>query len=180
MQNEECNMNVTACVRPWGVGVGMRRNASEIRSVVVRTRETAGWRWLLGTALLMLVGCMPPGVEPRDGDAMPAEKPTGSAVKLVIDFDDGLEKHYRLAWREGMTVLDALDAASRRARGVRYSSKGSGDMAMVTAVDGVANEGGGEGRNWIYRVNGALAEKSCGVYEVRPDDVILWKFGKYE
>lgn len=159
----------------------MRRNRSEVWAAEGRPRETAVWRWFLGMALLMLGGCTPPSVESREGDAVAGENPTGPAVKLVIDFDDGFEKHYRLAWREGMTVLDALDAASRRARGVRFASKGTGDMAMVTAVDGVANEGGGGlGRNWIYWVNGALAEKSCGVYEIRPEDVILWKFGKYE
>jgi hypothetical protein len=139
----------------------------------------AGLNAIVGFLLLTMVGCKPPAAE-RNGDYLPAEKPTGPAVALVIDFDDGLEKHYKLAADEPMTVLAALEAASKRERGIRYETKGSGEMAMVLSIDGLANEGGGKGRNWIYWVNGQLAEKSCGVYEVRPNDVILWKFGTYE
>jgi hypothetical protein len=132
-------------------------------------------------ALALVVGCVPPRESASDGQFAAAKKPTGPAVRLVVDFADGLEKHYQLDWRDAMTVLDALESASRRQRGIIYSHSGSGERAMVTAIDGLANEGGGgAGRNWIYRVNGELADKSCGVYEIRPDDVILWKFGTYD
>jgi hypothetical protein len=134
--------------------------------------------WLI--AFPLLLGCKPPDTNSQGGDFPPATKPSGPAVVLVIDFDDGLEKHYKLAADKPMTVLAVLDAASKRERGIRYETKGSGEMAMVLSIDGLANEGGGKGRNWIYWVNGQLAEKSCGVYEIQPNDVILWKFGTYE
>ncbi len=51
---------------------------------------------------------------------------------------------------------------------------------MLTAIDGVTNEsGGGESRNWIYRVNGKLATVSFDAYTLVPGDVILWRFEKY-
>lgn len=148
-------------------------------------RWTGACVWAMCLALLLMgtvAGCTPP--QAGEGDLPKGVKPTGEAVRLVIDFDDGFEKHYRLAWKESMTVLDALKAAEARQRGIVVQVRGSGDMAMVTSIDAQANEGGdgegGNGRNWIYRVNGELADKSCGVYEVRPDDVIMWTFGTYE
>lgn len=143
-------------------------------------RRTGACVWAMCLALLLMgtvAGCTPP--QAGEGDLPKVVKPTGKAVRLVIDFDDGFEKHYRLAWKESMTVLDALEAASARQRGIVVQVRGSGEMAMVTSIDGQTNQGD-EGRNWIYRVNGELADKSCGVYEVRPDDVIMWTFGTYE
>ncbi len=131
-------------------------------------------------AVAVLVGCQPPKSISDGTDRPVGVNPTGEAVSLVIDFDDGQQRHFRLAWREGMTVLDALESASQRQRGIAYTQRGSGEMAMITAIDALANEGGGQGRNWIFRVNGQLADKSCGVYEIRPEDVILWKFGTYD
>lgn len=155
----------------------------------VPRRVSAGKLTCLGlamtVALLVLVGCQPPMQSGDRGDLPVGVKPTGEAVNLVIDFDDGQQRHFQLAWREGMTVLDALESASQRQRGLAYTQRGNGEMAMITAIDGLANEGGGieaggRGRNWIYRVNGQLADKSCGVYEIRPQDVILWTFGTYD
>jgi hypothetical protein len=135
--------------------------------------------WLAVPTLVLLAGCSPPKPVGGDADLPVATTPTGDAVALVIDFDDGQERRFQLAWRERMTVLDALEAAARRQRGITYVHRGSGEMAMITAIDGLANEGGA-GRNWIYRVNGQLADKSCGVYEIRPKDVIFWTFGSYD
>ena len=35
-----------------------------------------------------------------------------------------------------------------------------------------------DGKNWLYRVNGKLADKSAGAYVLAPGDVILWRFEK--
>src|SRR4051812_37384696 len=79
-----------------------------------------------------------------------ADKP-GSAVQLVIDYGDGAQLHFpALAWREGMTVLDALKAASVHPHGVKFAQKGSGSTAMVIKIGDLANEG--DGRNWLYSV----------------------------
>ncbi len=143
-------------------------------------RRVSAWPTCLAVLILLIVsGCKPPTASNGAAAHPPGVKPTGPAVELVIDFDDGFQKHYKLPWRESATVLDALESASRRQRGITYTVRGSGDMTMVTAIDGVANQGG-DGRNWIYRVNGRLADKSCGVYETQPDDVIMWTFGTYE
>src|SRR5690606_12656524 len=103
-------------------------------------------------------------------------------VKIVVDYGDDSEKHLnRIPFTEGMTVLQALNLAQIHPHGVKVSVKGTGEMAMVEGIDGLTNEVGiGEGKNWIYRVNGEQPTKSCGVYTLAPDDVILWKFEKFK
>lgn len=106
-------------------------------------------------------------------ERQPQEEPT---VKLVIDFGDGVEKHFTaLPWREGMTVLDAMQAAARHPRGIRFQYTGEGKTAFLTSIDDVANEGAE--RNWIYRVNEDRGDRSIGVKTLSINDVVYWKFG---
>jgi hypothetical protein len=105
-----------------------------------------------------------------------AQEPA-AAVRLAIDYGDGVEKHFTsLAWREGMTVLDAMKAAQEHPRGIEFQFRGSGATAFLTQIDDVKNEGAG--RNWIYRVNGDLAERGFAVQKLAAGDTVLWKFEK--
>jgi hypothetical protein len=100
-------------------------------------------------------------------------------VKLVIDYGDGTEKHFtRLEWKEGLTVLAATQLAEKHARGVKLKIRGSGETAFVTQIDDVANEG--RERNWVFRVNGKLGDRSSGIYKLSAGDTVLWRFQKYE
>jgi hypothetical protein len=108
-------------------------------------------------------------------DALAQKKQT---VKLVINYGDGVQKHFTaLAWREGMTVLDAMKLAREHARGIKFEYSGSGASAFLSAIDGVGNEGGG--RNWIYRVNGSLGDRSFGSKALSSGDEVSWTFGTY-
>ena len=71
-----------------------------------------------------------------------------------------------------MTVADLVGAA----RSIAVTQRGSGQGAFVTAIDGVANEGA-EKDNWTYEVNGKAGDRSHAVYELHPDDRVLWTFG---
>jgi len=98
------------------------------------------------------------------------------AVQLTIDYGDGVQKVFHpLAWKKGLTVLAALESASKHPRGVKLTVRGSGATALVTAIDDQTNEGAG--RNWTYQVNGKRADKSCGVWVLKPGDKVLWRFG---
>jgi hypothetical protein len=113
------------------------------------------------------------------GQAEPARgKPSESIVQLVIDYGDGVQKHFtRLPWRDGITVLDVMLAAAQHPRGIRVQHRGKGATVLVTQIDDVHNEGGtGTGRNWIYRVNDQVGERSAGIRAVEPGDKILWSF----
>jgi hypothetical protein len=138
---------------------------------------------ILTPILLVVVGCTPdqPSADAsrRNNVALAAEGQP--AVELVIDYGDGAEKRFtRIPHRDGMTALAALQFAARHPRGIAIESSGSGSAALVTKIDDLANEAGADAKNWLYRVNGKLADKSCGAYVLSPGDVILWKFEEYE
>ena len=99
-------------------------------------------------------------------------------VKLIIDFGDGVEKHFtRLPWTEGQTVMDVMMAAREHPRGIEFEHRGRGSTAFLFQIDDVKNER--QGRSWIYRVNDKLADRSIGIYRIEAGDTILWKFEVY-
>jgi hypothetical protein len=109
----------------------------------------------------------------RDTAASESAHPAREHVSLSIDFGNGRQRDFdSLAWHEGMTVADLIGEAP----GIEVTQRGSGQGAFLTAVDGTANEGA-EGSNWTYEVNGQSADRSFAVYELAPNDRVLWKFG---
>lgn len=108
-----------------------------------------------------------------------AAEPVKQTVVLVIDYADGVEKHFRqLPWKAGATVLDVIRAAQRHPRGSQFVYRGSGDTAFLTQIDDVKNEGGG--RNWVYSINGEVGKRGFAVSEVKAGDRVLWKFTQYQ
>lgn len=111
-----------------------------------------------------------------------AEQPSADTIQLVIDYGDGVEKHFtRVAWISEMTVLDALEQAKRSPHGITFEYRGRGETAFLMKIDDLENGAEGqEGLNWSYSVNDKPATKSFGIYEPDKNDVLVWKFGPYE
>jgi hypothetical protein len=108
-----------------------------------------------------------------------ADEPAQKVI-VTMDFSDGVEMRFtRIAWKEGMTVFDAMRQIERHPRGVAFEHRGSGATAFLTQLGGVKNQGAG-GRNWIYRVNGKVADRSFAVCELKSGDEVLWRFGDSE
>jgi hypothetical protein len=100
------------------------------------------------------------------------------AVRLVVDYGDGAQLHWTaLPWREGMTVLDALATAAKHPHGITFETRGSGASTLVTRIGDLKNEG--NGRNWLYSVNGKLANVGAGAYKLSAGDAVLWEFKVY-
>ena len=76
---------------------------------------------------------------------------------------------------DGMTVADLMVAASHLPKGIQFSQQGSGESALLTEINGDANQGG-DGKNWIYSVNGNDADRSFAIYKLEPGDHVLWTF----
>jgi hypothetical protein len=112
---------------------------------------------------------------PAAGERARAQSAT---VRLVVDYGDGVIKTITgLPWAKGSTVLDVMNAAKDRPHGISFSYTGSGASAFLTRIDDVANEGGAAAKkNWQLWVNTSYADKSFGVYEVQPLDVVFWRF----
>lgn len=108
----------------------------------------------------------------------PFPDPSGD-VSLKIDFGKfGNEINLLVPCYENSTVLSVISSAARNREieGVKWH--GSGETAFLTAINGVENQKS-NGDNWVYRVNGKLGDSGCDVFCVKPDDVIVWSFGKY-
>jgi hypothetical protein len=105
----------------------------------------------------------------------------GQTIQLVIDYGDGAQKRFSaIPCRDGMAVLDVLQFARQSPHGITFVVRGSGEAALLTKLDDVANEEGAAGaRNWLFYVNDHLADKSLGAATVKSGDTILWKFERY-
>ena len=100
-------------------------------------------------------------------------------VRLVIDYGDGTQVHFTaLPWQEGMTVVDALAAAQKHPRGIKFTQRGRAASAMITELDGLKNQG--DGKNWLFSVGGKTAEVGAGAFELKAGDTILWEFKDYD
>ncbi len=99
-------------------------------------------------------------------------------VRLVVDYGDGATKTIAdLAWTKGNTILDAMKAATARPHSISFGYTGSGETAVMTKIDDVANQGGGPGKkNWQYWVNDTYGDRSFAVFELHAQDVVLWRF----
>ncbi len=111
-----------------------------------------------------------------------AAEPAAKTVELTIDYGDGVQKRFlALQWRDGMTVMDAMQAAKKHKRGIDFQTVGEGEMAMLTTIDGQKNQGGGASdKNWVYQINGKYAHRSFGVKTLSAGDVVLWRFEVYD
>ena len=104
-----------------------------------------------------------------------------NTVGLIIQWDSQRRMPmFEAPWSPGMTVRDAMLAA-QRADLLTFQEEGEGDAAMLTAISGVENQGGAtDSFNWTFQVNGVMADKSFGVFELQKGDIVSWKFGPYE
>lgn len=131
------------------------------------------WAVLIGAGVLSAVAfAAEPGAAP------------GPCVRLIVDYGDGVEKRYAcIAWREGMNVRSALEAASALPppRGLTFDSKGEGERTILRSIDGLKNEGAGaSARNWLFWVNGSPGERSYAVTELKAGDEAAWRFATYD
>ena len=110
-----------------------------------------------------------------------APKTSPKSVRLVIDYTDGVQKQFVLPWKQDITVFDAMNLAQANPHGIKFTYDGSTpDKYFLTQIDDVKNEGSGSGkRNWLYSVNGMPADKSFGIYKLKPADKVSRKFSTF-
>ena len=105
----------------------------------------------------------------------------GSAknIDLVIQFDNDFEKHYsKIRYSKNMTVLQAMQQMQKHPHSTSFKTRGKGKLTFLYELDSIANQG--NGRNWIYYVNGQRATIGIGARILQPGDRVLWKFETYQ
>ncbi len=94
-------------------------------------------------------------------------------IELGFVFEDGVAKVVPVEWIRGTTVLDGLKSASHKPHGNSFRATGDGRSVFVIEIDGQANDTNG---NWMYWVNGELANVGCGEHVLKPGDIVRWEF----
>lgn len=80
----------------------------------------------------------------------------------------------QVALQEGDTAFTVL---TRELPGkVRY--EGSGDSIYVQGIDGLSEFDRGQGSGWMYSVNGIFPNYSAGVYSLKANEVVAWRYTK--
>ena len=126
---------------------------------------------ILSLVLLCSAGC--DSVAPSNSVELSRDIGT---VTLEVDFgSDKRSKSIDVVCSPESTVLLSLERAQNMKK-LKVDFRGTGETAFVTSIGGMKNEGA-EGKNWIFRVNDKLGDKSAGVYPVKPGDKISWSYG---
>lgn len=120
----------------------------------------------------LVTGCSQPDVASIDNENI-----VGS-VQLEIDFQSARENlSINVPCAADSTVLSILQRA-KSSGDLEFLSTGDAEFAFVKSIGGVENQAAA-GDNWVYQVNGETGDRSSGVFSVKPDDHVLWVFGKY-
>jgi len=120
-----------------------------------------------------------PAAGSNDAGWTPAPPPQGETVSLAVDFGNGARRTWTLPWGEGLTVERLMQRARDFQPGIVFEQDGSGEMAFLTSLEGVAN-GTGDGRYWLYSVDGRHGDVSFAVQPVEAGAVVLWEFRRGE
>lgn len=96
-------------------------------------------------------------------------EPQDQTVTVGIDF--GARRYYEtktVSWKEGMTVLNALQSA------IRLETRPMGDDIYVTSIDGVAERKDEKG--WLFDVNGKMGDTFANKTPLNPGDYVRWNY----
>lgn len=134
---------------------------------------------LVFVVLLALSGCSNSNGKGSGEENSPADLAIGTVDVEIVFGAEREAIQSQVDCMNDSTVFSVLQAASNKG-GFAFESTGvlKGDK-FITSIGGVKNLAG-DGKNWIYRVNGELGDKGSGVFAVKPQDRVVWSFGKYE
>ena len=140
------------------------------------------WGWGVPILFVLLFGSCsgsPDGerVDPGAGSREAAEIVGSVIVEVQFQRDSVTDLSTTVPCSNQSTVLGVLQEACRRS-GREVVSRGQGETAFVTSIGGIENQRSA-GDNWIFTVNGELADRSCDAFGVVPGDVVVWRFGEY-
>lgn len=78
-------------------------------------------------------------------------------------------------FKEGETVFDVLRRTLSE-KGIAMVFQGSGSSVYVSSINGLAEFDGGRWSGWMYNVNGWYPNYSAGVYKLKSDEAIEWRY----
>lgn len=120
-------------------------------------------------ALLLWQNNLIPGRQ-ESQTSSPVEEQKKASVEIVVDSQ--MRRYPDVDFKEGETALDLTRKA------VEVETKGEGEMAFVTSVNGqkVDEE---KKEFWSLWVNGEMAQVGAGSYVLKSGDTVTWKIQTY-
>ena len=100
------------------------------------------------------------------------------SVSLKIVVDDEKAEFEFTPLDSTLSLADVMKKVAAAEKEFSFKSRGRGDTFFVTEINGQKNEGA-RGRNWIFKVNGKLGNKSAGIFEIKAGDKVEWIFKTY-
>ncbi len=97
-------------------------------------------------------------------------------VKDIVTISINGGATTEVPFTSGMTVHEAMTAASADGAFTYTTSEFSGLGVFVEAINGVGDDG--SNKNWIFRVNGKLASVGASGYSLQAGDQISWTYEK--
>lgn len=102
------------------------------------------------------------------------------SVSMLVNAPGQEIRSYSAVIDQDSTVLELMEELREKYDNFQFTSKGSGDLVLIRSINDVENQGmGEEALNWIYTVNGKLAEFGVGKYTLSNQDVVEWKYSTY-
>ena len=100
-------------------------------------------------------------------------------VILQFDYGNGFSKQYKtISLSRGDTVLDAMKSMQKHPQKIPFKTRGSGELTFIFEIDMIRNEG--NGKNWMFYVNGQRANVGVGAYKLQANDLIAWKYEVFQ
>ena len=157
----------------------------------------ANWRLLAVLVGLLIAVALFRSQGSHDGGPLPAAG-DGSQGFVTLELKPVAEEPalgaatVQVPWRADLTVYDATLQAGgsqpARTQQNQWQSRwqGTGEMAFLLELGGIANQGGDnqggndEGLNWLFEINGKRIDRGAGAQKLEAGDRVLWKFDQYE
>ncbi|WP_214847817.1 DUF4430 domain-containing protein [Exiguobacterium sp. s193] len=128
-------------------------------------------RMLLAGSLLVLAGCA------EKAEPVTTSKSEACDVKVDVSVvnhaKDKTLFDKALCFDQKETALDALEETK-----LDVVKTGKGEMAYVTAVDGIREKSAGASSGWVFGVNDKPGEVGAGSYQLKDGDQLEWRFEK--
>ncbi len=150
---------------------------SSMPAALAYGEEVTGGRFKCSTSSQESVGI----VAGQDQVLVDDEKQEEDSVTLELHFPQKKEvrKFKPVAWKDGQTVFEVLEALRKREEEFEFKYRGKGSTLFVFEIAGVENEGG-RGNNWVFLVDEKVADRSAGVMKVEKGAKIVWRYGSYK
>lgn len=97
-------------------------------------------------------------------------------ARLILNFGEREISTYSAKIDQGKTVLDILSQIAQE-NDFTLETKESDFGVLVEEIGDLKNSAD---RFWLYYVNDEMAEVAANQYELKPGDVVEWKYEKFK